>query len=134
MSRDRVEAPFRVEREAGVEPDQPFHAREPAGQLRSRPTGARVAVVRLVTFQSKGTSALASAGLEPSWRTGEQGPARAREPGRDVARAGYFAPGGVVRVEIDGIDVLENPVVDLRENSFQSSAAGRPRQRKERVR
>ena len=29
----------------------------------------------------------------------------------DVARAGYLAPGDVVRVEIDGICALENPVV-----------------------
>jgi 2-keto-4-pentenoate hydratase/2-oxohepta-3-ene-1,7-dioic acid hydratase in catechol pathway len=52
----------------------------------------------------------------------------------DVARAGYLAPGDVVRVEIDGIGLLENPVVALGESGFESSAVGRPHQRKESVR
>ncbi len=52
----------------------------------------------------------------------------------DVARAGYLTPGDVVRVEIDGIGSLENPVVAPGESGFEPSAVGRPRERKESVR
>jgi 2-keto-4-pentenoate hydratase/2-oxohepta-3-ene-1,7-dioic acid hydratase in catechol pathway len=45
-----------------------------------------------------------------AWATDQEIGGRSYERD-DVARAGYLEPGDVVRVEIDGIGVLENPVV-----------------------